>query len=76
MQVSGKGELIEEGASGYVCGWEAINFESFFRALGRDLKYWPEGHIILKVTPNQIVLFELGLLAKGYAARQVWQAKD
>ena len=76
VQISGTGELLEEGAPEYARGREVINFESFLRALGQDPNKWPKGRIILKVTPGQIALFELGLLAKGFAARQVWQARS
>jgi hypothetical protein len=76
VQISGSGELFDEGAPEYTHGREIINIESFFRAMGRDPKEWPKGRKILKVTPSKISLFELGLLTKGLAARQVWQAKD
>ena len=75
LQISGRGELFEEGAPEYAHGQKVINFESFLRALGMDPNKWPKGRKILKVTPGTIVLFELGLLAKGFAARQSWQAK-
>ena len=75
VQISGKGELLDEGAPGYTHGREIIKFESFLLALGRDPKEWPKGRKILKVTPSKISLFELGLLTKGFSASQAWEAK-
>ena len=81
LQIKGKAELFEEGAPEYARGREVIKwypsrFESFLRALGRDPNEWPKGRKILKVTPSEIVLFELGLLIKGFSPRQVWQAES
>jgi len=59
LQISGRGELYDEGAPEYTYGREIINFESFLRALGLDPKEWPKGRKILKVTPSKISLFEL-----------------
>jgi len=76
LQIKGKGELFEEGAPEYASGRKVIHFESFLRALGMDPNEWPKGRKILRVTPSEIVLFELGLLAKGFSARQTWKAKS
>jgi hypothetical protein len=76
LQIKGKADLFEEGAPEYAHGRDIINFESFLRALGRDPNEWPKGRKILKVTPSEIVLFELGLLTKGFSPRQVWQAES
>ncbi len=76
LQITGKGELFEEGDPEYARGRKVINFESFLRALDRDPNEWPKGRKVLKVTPSKIALFELGLLTKGFSPRQVWQAKS
>lgn len=75
LQISGKGELFEEGDPEHARGQEVIHFESFFRALGRDNTKLPKGRKILKVTPSKIELLEFSLIAKGFAHRQVWQAE-
>jgi general stress protein 26 len=75
VQISGTGELFDEGAPEHTHGRELINFESFFRALELDPEKWLKGRKILKVTPSKIALFQLGLLTKGFSAWQTWQAK-
>lgn len=76
VQISGKGELFEDGTPEHARGLETINIESFFRATGLDGMKWLKRRKILKVTPSKISLFELGLLTKGFSAWQAWQAKS
>ena len=75
LQITGKGKLFEDGASEHARAQEVINFESFFRALGREDKQLPKGRKILKVTPSKIELLEFRLINQGFARRQVWRAK-
>ncbi len=78
MQITGKGELFEEGDLGYDSVYERaremINFESYYRALGRKDTKFPKGRQILKVTPSKIELLEFGLIPEGFDCKQVWQA--
>lgn len=76
LQITGKGELFEDGAPEHARGREVIDFKSFFRAVGRDQTKLSKERKVLKVTPSKIELLEFGLIAKGFAHRQVWRAKD
>jgi hypothetical protein len=75
IQITGKGEVFEEGDQDHTYGLKMIHFEGFFRALGMKETELPKGRKILKVTPSKIELLEYGLIAKGFAHRQVWQVK-
>lgn len=75
LQITGKGKLLEEGDPEHERGRGVIDFEGFFRALGRDETKLPKERKILKVTPSKIELLEFGLMDKGFAHRQVWRAK-
>jgi hypothetical protein len=75
IQITGKGELLEEGDRDYARGTEMIHFEGFLRALGRDETELPKGRKILKMTPSKIELLEYGLITKGFASKQIWNAK-
>lgn len=75
LQITGKGELFEDGHPEHTRGIEVTDFESFFRALG-----WGGNEILkkrkaLKVTPSKIELLEFGLITEGFAFRQVWRAR-
>jgi len=74
LQIKGKGELFAEGTPEYERGRKVINFESFLRALGMDPNEFPKGRQVLRVTPSEIVLFELGLLTSGFSPRQFWHS--
>lgn len=82
MQITARGELFEDGALEHARGREVIDFKAFFRALGRAAPMFMDEDTklskrrkVLKVTPSKIELFELGLIDKGFAHRQVWRAK-
>ena len=75
LQITGKGLMLQEDHPEYEHARLQIRFESYYKALGKDYTERPRGRPILKVTPSNIVLLEAGLIAKGFAHRQVWQAK-
>jgi hypothetical protein len=74
IQLTGQGELMKDGHPGYDHGREAIRFEEFLRALGREKEGLSRKRYILKVVPTKIELLEFGLVNRGYAFRQVWRA--
>ena len=76
VQVTGKGETFEDGAPEHTRGIEVIDFKGFLRALGMDDSKLPEGRKILKITPSKIELTDFSLIAKGFATKQVWEAKE
>ena len=75
LQITGRGEVFEDGAPEHARGREVIHIESFCRALGREDVKLSKRRKVLKVTPSKIELFELGLINRGFAHRQVWRAK-
>jgi len=74
LQISGKGELIKAEDPGYIYAWEVIDYSEYFKALGREEVIIPKGRTVLIVAPNKIELLEFGLIDKGFASKQVWQA--
>lgn len=74
LQITGKGELFEDGAPEHARGRELIDFRSYFRAMGSDQTKLSIGRKVLKVIPSKIELIDFGLIAKGFAHRQVWRA--
>jgi hypothetical protein len=74
LQITGRGELLQDGDPEYDHAREVINFEPFLRALGREKIGLSRGRYMLKVVPTKIELLEFGLITRGYAFRQVWKA--
>ena len=75
MQIMGVGRMLKEDDTEYEHGRRLFRFEGYFRALGKDYTEVPKGSPILKVTPSKIQLLEYGLIAKGFAPRQVWHVE-
>jgi hypothetical protein len=74
LQITGQGELLQDGHPEYDYARGVIKFDAFLRALGREDIGLSRGRYILKVVPTKIELLEFGLITRGYAFRQVWKA--
>ena len=76
MQISGKGELITDENPGYIRAWQVIDTSSFSKALGRAEVKPPKGRTALMITPSKIEILDFGLMAQGFACKQVWQVES
>lgn len=73
-QVTGEAMLIRPEHPAYSEALEVYNFEPYLKSYGRDPKDVPRVPHLIKVVAKKIEYSESGLLAKGYAAKQVWEA--
>jgi len=55
---------------------EVYHWAPYLKSYGRDPEERPRVPYVIKVVPKKIEYREPGLLAKGYAAQQVWKAPE
>jgi len=75
-QVTGEAMLMKQEHPEYLDALEVYHWEPYLISLGRDPKERPRVRNIIKVVSRKIEYSEMGLMAKGYAARQVWEAPE
>jgi len=74
IQLVGKATLLEpDDPENIRAKKEVIKWQAFVAALGWDTSQPRKGWVI-KVEPKRIEYFEMALMLKGYAGKQVWQA--
>jgi len=75
-QVTGEATLIRPEDPEYPEALEVYHWEPYLKSYGRDPKERPRVPHLIKVVPKKIEYSEPGLMAKGYTARQVWEALE
>jgi nitroimidazol reductase NimA-like FMN-containing flavoprotein (pyridoxamine 5'-phosphate oxidase superfamily) len=74
IQLVGKATLLDPDAPENLrAKKEVIKSQAFVKALGRDTSQPSRGWVI-KVEPRRIEYFEMALMLKGYAGKQIWEA--
>ncbi len=74
IQLVGEATLLEQDNTENLRAMkEVIKWQAFVTALGWDTSQPPKGFVI-KVEPKRIEYFEMGLMLKGYAMKQIWEA--
>ena len=74
IQLVGKATLLDPDAPENLrAKKEVIKGQAFAKALGWDTSQPSRGWVI-KVEPQRIEYFEMALMLKGYAGKQIWEA--
>jgi hypothetical protein len=73
IQLLGKATLLEPGdPENLRAKNEVIKWQAFVAALGWDTSQ-PRKGLVMKVEPQRVEYFEMALMLKGYAGKQVWE---
>ncbi len=74
IQLVGEATLLEsDNPENLRAKKEVIKWQAFVAALGWDTSQPPKG-LVIKVEPKRIEYFEMALMLKGYAGKQIWEA--
>ena len=74
IQLEGKATLLEQDdPENLRAKTEIIKWQAFVSALGWDTSQARRGWV-MKVEPTRIEYFEMALMLKGYAGKQIWEA--
>jgi len=73
--MTGWAELITSSDTEYLHALDAYDWEHCYEALGCPTDKVTMERTIIKVTPSKIEFRHLGLLNRGYAVRQIWEAE-
>jgi len=74
IQMTGQALVITMDHPEYLDTLDAYDWKPYYKALGRPTDKIPMGRTIIKVTPSRIEFRDLGLLKRGYAVKQIWEA--